>query len=294
MLYDAIEVMTPFLLAALGGLFTEIAGVLNIALEGLMLTGAFAAFAAASWTGSSFLAYTMAALASCLLAMLFAFVSLRLKANIFIAGLATNLAALGLLPFFSEFLFGSKGILRLEGESMLLKIAPGTEEAIPILGPLLFGHSLLTYFALASVPLTLFILNRTVFGLRLKALGLNEEMLRLRGISKDRYRLIAILISGLACGIAGAQLSLRIGAYVPNISSGRGWIALVAVYLGFKHPYGILAAAFLFGLSETLTGAIQALVDSPGAGTLLWSLPYAITATALIIFTAVRRVKNRT
>ncbi|TVQ37814.1 MAG: ABC transporter permease [Spirochaetaceae bacterium] len=286
MIFNAVEIMTPILLAALGGLFAERAGVLNIALEGLILTGAFAGILIAAATASLLVGMLAGAAAGGLLAVVFAFFSIRLRANIFITGLAVNLLAAGGIPFVSTWMFGTKGVLRFPQLQRMPRLLEGVTSGINAVDSLLFGHSVTVYLAWLLTALAFVVLYRTPFGLRLRALGAREESVVLAGVDATAYRRLAIVISGIAAGLGGAAISLRLGVYLPNISAGRGWIALVAIYLGYRHPFGILMAALLFGFTESLAGAAQGLLAIPG--TVLLGLPYAITVVAMIVYSALR------
>lgn len=275
--------MTPFLIAAIGGLFTEKAGILNIALEGLILIGAFASIVVTYFTGSLLLGICGGVTASLLISLLFAEISLHLKTNIFISGLAINLLAIGITTFFSTFLFDTKGVVRIpiETDVSVLKLFQTLGE-VPFFGKLIFNHSVFVYVSIGTVLVAAWLINRTAFGLRLRATGLNPDVLTVKGENPLFYKLIAILISGAACGLAGANLALRLGAYVPNISGGRGWIALVIIFLGRKKPVGVLIAGVLFGFAEAFTHLAQRFEAVPN--TLLLSFPYLATLTALVFF----------
>ena len=137
------------------------------------------------------------------------------------------------------------------------------------------------------------LLYKTVFGLRIYACGNNSDAATVRGISVNGYRFISILLTGVFCGIAGAFLSLRLGSYVPDITAGRGWIALVAIFLGRKKPLGVAAACFFFALTESFAVRMQDWVDAPGVGTLIWAIPYAVTLAAVVIYRIIQdRVKR--
>lgn len=270
MILNTLDLMAPVLIAALGGLLTERAGILNIALEGLLLTGAFTAVVVAGATGSAAAGIAAALAAAGLFALLFAYTGIRLGANIFIAGLAVNLLSSGIITFISGRLFSTRGVIRFENLPRLERIPLPGGETITIGVPL----------ALVLVPLTWYLLYVTPFGLRLRAAGYNQHVLRGRGVSPERIRVLAITLSGIACGLAGALLSLRLGAFVPGISAGRGWIALVAIFLGRKHPGGIFLAAFFFALADSLAGNAQGLSWLPP--TLMLAFPYLVTFIALV------------
>jgi ABC-type uncharacterized transport system permease subunit len=293
LLHNAVSIMTPFLLAAIGGLFTELAGMLNIALEGLILVGSFFAVVFAGLTGSLLAGVLLGVAATLLVALLFGAVSLYLEANVFITGLATNLLASGLTAVLALRLFGNKGVLRfaLPGLPVLSLQGIPALRRIPVLGDLLLGHNVLVYVSWLVLALAALLIHRTPFGLRLRGAGLGRETLSSLGLKPKRYQLAAILISGLTCGLAGAALTLRLGAFVPNISGGRGWIALVVIYLGNKTPAGILAAALLFGLAESLANYAQGATNVPAE--LILAFPYLLTVVAMTLYSIWRFYRGR-
>jgi ABC-type uncharacterized transport system permease subunit len=288
LLHSTLGIMTPLLLAATGGLFTELAGMLNIALEGLMLCGAFFSVAFTVLTGSLFWGIAGGIAASLLLALLFGLVSLYLRANIFITGLATNLLAPGLTAVIAFELFANKGVIRVPGRLPLL-VLPRLH-SLPLLGDILSGHTFVVYAGWLLLALAWLVIYKTPFGLRLRGSGLNGETVRSLGVRPRRYRLAGVLISGFTCGLAGAGLSLSLGAYVPNLTAGRGWIALVAIYLGGRKPWGILAACLLFGFAESLSNYAQGAINIPAD--FILALPYLITVAAMIAYSMWRYYKR--
>ncbi len=261
---------TPILLAALGGLFTELAGVLNIALEGLMLIGAFTAVLITELTGSTILGSIGAAMAGTALAYILGFLTLRLKANIFIAGLAANLFAIGVTNYLSSIIFGTKGVIRFIEFPELTKLA---------------GHNFLFYTGLVFTLFTIWLINRTAFGLRLRASGYDFTVLKIKGVDPYDVQMKSILISGALSGLGGAALSLKLGAYVPNMTAGRGWIALVTIYLGRKHPIGIFITCLIFAGAEYFSNAAQGIFQIPAD--LLLGFPYIITFIGMIVFSII-------
>jgi ABC-type uncharacterized transport system permease subunit len=277
--------MTPFLLAATGGLFTELAGVLNIALEGLMLIGAFFSVVFAALTGSLLLGVLCGVLSSIAIAALFGGVTLYLRANVFVSGLATNLLASGLTVVLAFQIFGNKGVVRFEIPPLPALNVPALER-IPVFGDLLFAHSVLVYASWAILALAAAVIYRTPFGLRLRATGLGPQTVASMGLRPRRYQLAGILISGLTCGLAGAGLTLAMSAFVPNITSGRGWIALVVIYLGNKSPLGILVASFVFGFAESLSNFAQGAIKVPAD--FILAFPYLLTVLAMVGYSIYR------
>ena len=290
LIHNAVGIMTPFLLAATGGLFTQLSGNLNIALEGLMLFGAFFSVVFASATGNLFLGILLGIVASMLGAYLFGVVSLKLRANIFVAGLATNLLASGLTVVLSYRLFGNKGVVRFSGIPKLPILSVPALESIPVLGDLFIGHNVLVYLSWMLLAVAAVVIYRTPFGLRLRATGMERATIVSLGLKPSTYQMSAILISGFACGLAGAGLTLNLSAFVPNITSGRGWIALVVIYLGNKTPLGILVASFVFGFAESLSNYAQGAIDIPAD--FILAFPYVITVVAMIVFSIWRRRRS--
>lgn len=291
MVYTVIETMTPYFLAALGGLYTQRAGILNIALEGLILTGAFFTTLFAVLSGTLIIGVVFGLLITLCLALVFGVVSLTLKTNIFISGLAINLIAAGGTAFISTLVFNTKGVIRFPELVPAVDRSVTSVPSLPIIGELLFYHSPFVYLSWFLFLITFWVLSKTAFGLRVKAAGYNPEMLRMRGRNPILYRFQTILISGGACGLAGAYLAIEIGAFVPNISAGRGWIALVAIFLGREHPFGVLLACSAFAVAETLANRAQGTLQIPE--TMILSFPYLITFLGLVVFSIVFSTKGR-
>ena len=274
MILSIINSAAPLLLAALGGLLTELAGVLNIALEGMILTGAFGALVVTQWTGSMTAGTAAAAAAGLGTAWIFSFSSFKLKGNIFITGLGINILMPALIASLSQSLFGNQGVIRLEQARTL--VAPG-------------GLDPYTWVALILSGATLMFLYRTYPGLALRASGEKPDLLRSRGLSPERTQTAAVLVSGIFAGIAGAALSHRLGAFVPGMSAGKGWIALVAIYLGYKKVPGIAAACLLFASAEAIANRAQGSLQIPPS--LILSFPYFFTLLGLGIFAALKKNK---
>ena len=290
MIHNSVSIMTPFLLAATGGLFTELAGMLNIALEGLMLIGAFFSVVFASVTGSLILGIMLGILMTMLAALMFGVISLYLKANIFISGLATNLLASGLTVVLSFHFFGNKGVIRFSNIPRLPVLSVPVLQKIPVLGDILIGHNILVYLSWLVLLIAAIVIYRTPFGLRLRGTGLRKDAIKSLGLNPAGYQLKAILISGFTCGLAGAGLTLGLSAFVPNITSGRGWIALVAIYLGNKTPLGILIASFVFGMAESFSNYAQGAMNIPVD--FILAFPYLITVAAMIGYSMWRHYRK--
>lgn len=273
---------TPILLAALGGLICERAGVLNIGLEGLMLAGAFGAVVGSYLGGSSLAGVALAVAGAVALAAAFALFAVTLRGNEIVVGIAINLLASGLTVYLLRAMFGVKGAFQDPSMVGLPIWRLPLIDGLPWIGPLLSGHSPLIYLALAATVATHVALFRHRVGLRLRGVGEHAEAATTLGVDVGRYRWAALLVSGALCGLAGAQLSLgNVTLFVENMSAGRGWIAVVAVMFGRAHPVGVLGACLLFGLTESLGFRLQGL-QLPSQ--LTDSLPYLVTLASLFLF----------
>lgn len=275
LLRSALTIMTPLIFASCGGLFCELSGMLNIALEGLLLTGAFAAAAAAQISGSIAAGLAAGILASVALALLLAVSTLNLRSNVFITGLAANLFASGSTVLFSRHLFGTRGVAVLGN--------------IPPL-PRLWGQSLYVYAGPLLLVAASLVLYKTPFGYRLRACDRHEQALASLGIRSRRYRFAAFLVSGFCCGAGGSFLSLNLGAFVPAMSAGRGWIALVLIFLGGRRPAGLLAASFVYGLAEAFSNYAQGLFNAPSD--FILAIPYIISFLAMVAVSVYVKRKN--
>ncbi|MCK6630422.1 MAG: ABC transporter permease [Anaerolineae bacterium] len=291
LLNSTFRFVTPILLAALGGLICERVGVFNIALEGLMLTGAFAAVVGSYYAGSAVGGVLAAALAGAALAAIFALFAITLRGDMIVLGIALNLLAAGLTVFLLRTIFGVKGAFQDPSIQGLGKIDLPGLEALPILGPLLSGHSWLIYLSWLLVLGMQLLLFRHVLGLRMRGVGEHPEAAATLGVNVTALRYLAVLLSGALCGLAGAQLSLgNVTLFVENMSAGRGWIAVVAVMFGQAHPLGVFAASLLFGLADSIGFRLQGL-QMPSQFTGM--VPYVVTLVSLFIVEAQRRRRRR-
>ncbi len=288
---STVVIMTPFLLAAIGGAFSAISGLLNIALEGLMLNAAFFAIVFTNLTGSLFLGILGAIVTTLLLTALFATVSFKFKANIFICGLATNFLAIALSIVLANAFYGVTGSIQFPGMPRLVPINIPILENIPILGNILSGHNAIVYVSWLLLVVAAVVINRTPFGMRLRAVGINEKAATAIGINAKRIQFTALLISGFTCALGGAVLSLTLGAFVPNVTSGRGWIALVIVYLGRMKPLGILIGSVVFGFVDYISNNLQATSNIPSG--LLLSLPFFATVAALTLYSIIEMTMSK-
>ncbi len=283
--HSTIQAVTPILLAALAGLICERAGVFTIAQEGLMLGGAFAAVAGSWFIDGAWSGVLVALTTGVVLSAILAAGGVLFRGDTIVIGIGINLLADGLSIFLLRQLFDIQGVFQdpnLEGLDPIT--LPGIAD-IPGLGPVVSGHTWITYLSWVLVAVTSVFMFRTTWGLRLRGVGEQGEAAETLGVSVTRYRSAAILVSGALCGLAGAQLSLgSVTLFAEGMSAGRGWIAVVAVMLGRAHPLGVLGASVLFGLADAVGLRMQGL-GLPNQ--LTDAAPYVITLVALVL--AVRR-----
>jgi len=290
LLKSALDATAPILLAAMGGIFAHRAGLLNIGIEGMMLGGAFAGVITAYLTGNVFLAVLAAGLTGALMALIFCVFVLGLRANVVVVGLAINTLAMGLAGYLLPTVFGVLGAFAPPGLRGLAPVRLWGIEAIPWLGPILSGHTILVYLAWVVVALTSFLLYRTVWGLRLRAVGQDLEAAQAAGVHPVRLQVSALLISGFLGGLAGAQLSLgELTLFNKAMTGGRGFIALAAFYFGGSRPWPTAAASLLFGLFQSLQFRLQPLGWPPQ---FLEMLPY-ITVVATLVLVRIAEVRRR-
>ena len=281
-LASVIAAATPLLLAAVGELVAEKAGVLNLGVEGMMLGGAIAAFATAHETGSPVLGVAAGLLAGIALSVLFGVIALTLQANQTATGLALTIFGRGLSTLLGA---GYVGI----PAPVLPKLqVPGLSD-IPLLGPVLFGQDALIYLSLAILAVCAWCLRRTQLGLIIRAVGDSHDAAHSLGYPVLSIRYAAVMFGGAMAGLAGAYMTL---AYTPlwaqDLTAGRGWIAVALVTFAAWRPIWLLIGAWLFGALMYLSLYVQALgVAIPSA--LLSALPYIGTVVMLVLISRDRR-----
>ncbi|MCB1353960.1 MAG: ABC transporter permease [Rhodobacteraceae bacterium] len=292
---SSLRLATPLLLACLAGLYSERAGIFDIGLEGKMLAAAFMAGAVAAVTGSAWVGLLAGIAASMVLSLIHGLASITLKGNQLISGVAINFLASGLTALVGQNWFhqgGQTPQLTAGGRFLALKL-PLTETLapIPVIGPiyqhLISGHNILVYLALAAVPATWWVLFRTRFGLRLRAVGENPGAVDTAGISVVRLRYAAVLICGLLCGIAGAYLSTGMAAgFVREMTAGKGFIALAALIFAKWRPWPALGACLLFGFLEAIGIRYQGITIGSIVIPVqfMQALPYILTVVILAGF----------
>ena len=291
-----LRLATPLILCAMAGLVSERSGVIDIGLEGKLLAGAFAAAATASLTGSAWMGLGAAVVTSVFFSAIHGFACITHRGEQIISGVAVNILAAGLTVVIGIALFQQGGQTpALAADERFRPIAlPGTEglTGVPLIGPLyaelISGHNLLVYISLVAVAVVWWMLYRTTFGLRIRAVGEAPEAVDSAGISVTWLRYRGVLIAGILCGIAGAYLSIAHGAgFVREMSAGKGFIALAAMIFGKWRPGLALLACLLFGFLDTVAPRLQG-VDIPLIGeapvALIPVLPYIFTVILLAGF----------
>jgi general nucleoside transport system permease protein len=280
LLASTIRNSTPLIFAALGGMFSERSGVVNIGLEGLMLISAFAGVVGASLSGSALVGLGFALAAGLIFALIHALMSITFEADQIISGTAINLLALGGTGFLMVQIFGSGGTSpRVPG---FKEVAIPLLSDIPLIGPGLFNQSLLVYLMYLLIPITWFVVFRTPFGLRLRATGEVPEAVDTAGVSVSRMRYYGVALSGLLAACGGVYLSMGIlSAFTEGMTNGRGFIALAALIFGRWNPIGAAGAALLFGFALAVTYQVpQEVIPLE----FIQMLPYILTIVALAAF----------
>ena len=264
LLLSAIRLSTPLLLAALGGLYSERSGVINIALEGLLLAGAFTAATVTHYSHSPWIGLAAAILAGVLVALIHGLACIRFKADQVVSGTAINILFLGVPALLSGALFQSTGATPQLPQSQLMPYTP-------------------IVLAFLLVPVTWYVLNRTPFGLRLRAVGENPEAADTAGVGVARVRFAAVMLSGALAAIGGAYLSIgQSSLFARNMSAGRGFIALAALIFGKWRPVQTMLACLLFGFAEAVSIQMQGVSQVPVQ--FIQIVPYVLTIVVLAGF----------
>ncbi len=267
------------LLPALGGTISERSGVVNIAMEGMMLTGAFFGVAADLAWQNPWLATGVAMLAGALMASIHAFVSIQFRADQIVSGIAINIFAAGLTVFLINRIYGLQDVGHVGQSALLPNInVPGLDQ-IPFFGKVLFQQNVIVYVALVLLVLIHLVLFRTRLGLRIRAVGEHPQAADTAGINVFAIRYGAVITSGLLSGLSGAFLAIGISnTFVPNMTDGRGYIALAAMIFGKWTPFGAFVACLIFGLGQAIYDNNSIIHVSPY---LLSMLPYLLTLIVL-------------
>ncbi len=279
-LTSGIRLATPYLFASIGEMFGQRSGVLNLGVEGMMLMGAFAAFYVTLTTGNPWLGLLASILVGVLMGLAMAVISVTFQAEQGISGIGIYLFGLGM----SELLF-KKMLGTVQTVTGFRPLAIPVLSDIPVIGPILFNQSVMVYMAYLLVPVAWFVLYRTTFGLKIRAVGENPAAADSLGVSVNRTRYMTVTLGGALAGVAGASLSISLlNVFQQNLTSGIGFIAVALVYFGGWRPYGVLFGALLFSMVNALQLWIQALnIPIPfDASELLIMMPYLLTILVLM------------
>ena len=288
LVFSTIRLATPLVWAAIGGLYSERSGVINVALEGLMLAGAFIAAAVTFYAGNPWVGLGCAMLAGGFVAYLMAIACIRFKANEVVTGTGVNILFLGLPAVLSGALFLSSGSTpQLPTEQLMPSLAqliPGTPQ-----WPILTDVSVMSLLALAAALVTRYVLYRTPFGLRLRSVGENPEAADAAGVRVNHVRYAAVVLSGVLAAIGGAYLSIgQSSLFLRNMTAGRGFIALAALIFGKWRPLQTLLACVLFGFADAITIQMQGVAKLPSGEDIpvqfIQMIPYVVTIVMLAGF----------
>lgn len=275
-----IRTAMPILIAALGLVYSERAGVVNIGAEGIMLIGALASFTGSYYTGNAWAGMGIAAFVGLLIGLAFAFLVVTVKANQTVVGAALNIFGSGLSITLNRVIFGISGTPHAVDVFRNVPIPLLSE--IPVLGTILFNHNVWVYIMVAGVFVANYVLFKTELGLRIRAVGENPKACDTLGISVPRIRYGTILFSTAMCGLAGGYMSIaQLNFFIEGMVSGRGYIALAAVVFGKWNPLGVLMAVLVFGAGEAVQSKLAA-VQTGIPMQFTQMIPYVLTILALI------------
>lgn len=289
--FSIFRITTPILFAALAAVVADRAGVTNIGLEGIMMISALTGVIFSAWTQSAWLGLLCAILLGVATALMIGFFALKLKTDIILAGIAVNMLGNGGTIFFMYLASGDRGYsANLASKVMPTVNIPGLQ-SIPILGDILSGHNILTYFAFIAVLLVWILLYKTPMGLQIRAVGESPNAADSVGVSVNRIKYIALGISGALAGLGGAFMSMGyMSSFNTNMTAGRGFIALAAEAMGRGEPIGTMLTSLLFGFADALANNMQSL-GLPQE--LVAMTPYVFTIVGLAVYAASTLKKNR-
>lgn len=284
---SVIRISTPIIFPAMGGLIATVAGVPNMALEGIMNVGAFTGVMVSAYTGNIWLAILAGIASGVLMALILGVFHLKFKTDLFMAGLAVNLMASGGTVFLLYIITGDKG----NSSNLRSMSVPDIQipfiKDIPFLGEVISGHPIFTYLAFLVVFLVYIFLYRTRYGTHLRAVGENPEAATTLGINVVRTQMTALVISGVLAALGGMNLSMAyLQLFQKEMAAGRGWIGVAAVHLGARKPLGVMLAAILFGFADAISNQLGSL-DIPSQ--LVQMIPYATTVIALALYAVQQR-----
>ncbi len=277
-LISMIRLATPFLYAAIGETFAQTSGVINLGVDGVMLLSAYGAFYVALNTGNLWLGMLAAILIGLVLGLLMSFISVTLKAEQGISGIGLYMFGLGMSSLLFKTTIGT--VKTIDGFQPVKIPVLGN---IPVIGPILFDHSIPVYAAFLLVPIAWWVLEKTTLGLKIKSVGQNPAAADSLGISVDGIRYFSVCLGSVLAGIAGASLSIAlVNLFQDNLTAGQGFIAVALVYFGGWNPWGVMGGALLFSIVNSIQLWMQVLgVKIPSDVAVM--LPYLLTIAALTV-----------
>ncbi|CAH0119775.1 hypothetical protein PAE9249_02283 [Paenibacillus sp. CECT 9249] len=280
--FSVLRVTTPILFAALGALISNRAGIVNIGLEGIMLVAALTGVIASAYTGSAWIGLLAAVIAGLIITSILAYFTLHFKTNIILGGIAVNMFASGGTVFILYLVSGDKGASTSLKSEVLPSIAIPFIKDIPVLGPILSGHNVLTYAALIATVGVYYMLKKTPLGLRIRSVGENYHAAQSVGVRVNRIQFIALLYSGFFAALGGAYMSMGyLSIFTRDMTAGRGWIGIAAEAVGRSTTVGTFIASMLFGAADALANALQ-ILKIPTE--LIATTPYVTTVIGLIVY----------
>jgi ABC-type uncharacterized transport system permease subunit len=292
-LFGMLRMSAPLLLAGMAGVLSQQVNLLNIALEGLMLFGAFFAVVLGAYFASSWAGLLAAMIFALIFAWIFGFFIINLRANLIVAGLALNILAVGFTSYMLVIWFNARGVYSPGNIDKLPTITLPLLDQIPFIGDILSGHSFLVYVSWAAVLLTSILLYRTPLGVHMRAVGEHTEAAETAGIAVKIVQYAAILLGGIMCGLAGAQLAIGdLTLFSDNMTNGRGFIALAAVFFGRARPGMTAVGCLLFGLFEALQIRLQIGTGLPPQ--IPQMLPYITVIILLTLISVREKYQGRT
>ncbi|QRN84954.1 ABC transporter permease [Clostridia bacterium] len=279
---NSLRFATPLILAAMGGVVNERTGVLNLGIDGMMLIGAFAAFAGSYFTGNPWMGVLIAVISCMLLGLLHAFTTITLVMNQVVVAVAINTFSMGLASSLLRTLFGtSTNALRSPGFSEIGW--PQALKDLPFFGPVFFQQTIFVYIAILSVPVIWWVFYKTTWGLKIRAVGEYPKAAETMGVNVAKVRYLALLFAGAMGGLSGAALSITgLNTFIDNMTAGRGFIAFACIIFGRFHPLGAGLGALMFGLAQGLQLRIQT-VGIPVAYQIPIMFPYILTLVLLVV-----------
>ncbi|HHU04497.1 MAG TPA: ABC transporter permease [Fastidiosipila sp.] len=280
-LFAAVRMAVPLTYAGIGESVAQTSGVLNIGVEGMMLSGAFFSFLVTSYTGSILIGVLAGMLAGMLFGVLHAYISVTAKQNQTISGLAINFLVLGLTSFLFLVFFGDA--TSLPSVETLPVIPLPLLSKIPVIGSAFFSHDILTYILYIVIILSTIYLKKTDYGTRMEAVGENPRAADTAGINVNKIRYLSSLFNGLMCGLAGSYMMVvQFGFYIENLTAGRGYIALAAVTLGSRNPVAVFFVSLLIGMTEGLQFTLQS-IGVPIPSQVFSMMPYLVAVVVLLL-----------